>query len=214
MISNTSSKSCCVCGKATTQVCSRCSAASIEIQVYSGECQKLVWYGHKHVCGSKPSEWSGIYRILGENVAMPREDIPQLARQFIVHRSFSHLVKADLVELNPFCVLAAAEHRLSMVNILLSIPARRRLHILTSLLFQAAHDNPSLPNNSSFFEYAFRQLVIEAGRGVPIQDFQPVADAFEGVKHLFYPLRHLFVSVNINLLTREFIDMRFKPNPL
>ncbi|GAA5849641.1 hypothetical protein JCM8547_000518 [Rhodosporidiobolus lusitaniae] len=46
-----------VCGKETTQVCSKCAAAGVEIQLCSRECQKLVWYGHKHVCGSKPGHF-------------------------------------------------------------------------------------------------------------------------------------------------------------
>ncbi|GAA5849824.1 hypothetical protein JCM8547_000577 [Rhodosporidiobolus lusitaniae] len=30
------------------------NTAGVEIHLCLRECQKLVWYGHKHVCGSKP----------------------------------------------------------------------------------------------------------------------------------------------------------------
>ncbi|GAA5855243.1 hypothetical protein JCM8547_009000 [Rhodosporidiobolus lusitaniae] len=56
MTSNAPSKPFWVCGKDMTQGCGKCSAAGVQIHLSSRECQKLVWHGHKYVCGSKPGQ--------------------------------------------------------------------------------------------------------------------------------------------------------------
>ncbi|BGP19311.1 hypothetical protein JCM10213_006202 [Rhodosporidiobolus nylandii] len=42
---------CCVCGKATKDRCGACAEAGLDLFFCSRECQKLVWFAHKHVCG-------------------------------------------------------------------------------------------------------------------------------------------------------------------
>ncbi|BGP47642.1 hypothetical protein JCM10450v2_003507 [Rhodotorula kratochvilovae] len=45
------SQKCLVCGAATTNVCSNCRKAGIDLHFCSAEHQKLVWSSHKRVCG-------------------------------------------------------------------------------------------------------------------------------------------------------------------
>ncbi|GAA6032954.1 hypothetical protein JCM8097_000064 [Rhodosporidiobolus ruineniae] len=49
----TPSGPCCVCGKQTTQRCGACAESGFDLFFCSREHQKLVWFVHKHVCGSK-----------------------------------------------------------------------------------------------------------------------------------------------------------------
>ncbi|GAA5889008.1 hypothetical protein JCM6882_009715 [Rhodosporidiobolus microsporus] len=44
-------ETCCVCGKKTAQRCGPCGAAGVTLLFCSRECQKLVHFAHKQVCG-------------------------------------------------------------------------------------------------------------------------------------------------------------------
>ncbi|GAA6039900.1 hypothetical protein JCM8097_006790 [Rhodosporidiobolus ruineniae] len=59
-MSQTTSGSCCVCGKETTTRCQACGKAGISLFFCSSEHQKLVWFAHKQVCGpgkANPFVW-------------------------------------------------------------------------------------------------------------------------------------------------------------
>ncbi|BGP15690.1 hypothetical protein JCM10213_006140 [Rhodosporidiobolus nylandii] len=43
---------CLVCVKGTKQNCAKCAAAGLQIPFCSRECQKMVWFAHKRICGS------------------------------------------------------------------------------------------------------------------------------------------------------------------
>ncbi|GAA5974303.1 hypothetical protein JCM11641_006724 [Rhodosporidiobolus odoratus] len=42
---------CCVCGEETTQKCGACGQAGFDLRFSSRDCQKVVWFVHKRVCG-------------------------------------------------------------------------------------------------------------------------------------------------------------------
>ncbi|GAA5865047.1 hypothetical protein JCM8547_007693 [Rhodosporidiobolus lusitaniae] len=188
MASSEHEGSCCVCGQVYTQRCSACGKADFALFLCAREHQKIVWFGHKRVCGEKAKPFR-----------FPLLTSAELAKaKTLLYKPIQHEIRIGLpwvLALQSACFLDLTS--LSQVPAALASLEEGRAHSFSSQQLSGG----ICTARSSFFYHSNSEYLAQAPPDNPYQTSVPLEQTIEDLMNPHTVLAFQAVELAKSIMT-------------